>query len=273
MLATLSYSDFKTRWSPLRRLKWLAAIAADKKTSLAAKACAIAMADHASADDGSCYPSLDRLSADTGLSRNGVKNGIPVLKRRGWITVTSPTRREHANVYHLKWSPEARAADAVGRRGMATLEASDGLEGEATACRAVGHGEARGRPRRGLQQGQEQGQEQGAALPRSAERPGRLDLWLLQLGVPRARLRGECLAEWHALHAEIAPAAIAEALQALPTDCRWPSKVRQHAEEASQRLSARELDAVAAEATATVRSPRGAQRREESSHATAPALP
>lgn len=80
----------------------------------------LALADHHNDKDGSCYPSIERLCARTGLSKRAVQNNIQRLSEAGHLTVKGSTGRGNANSYiiHIKGAadahikPEKGAADA-----------------------------------------------------------------------------------------------------------------------------------------------------------------
>ena len=80
----------------------------------------LTLADHHNDKDGSCYPSMERLCARTGLSKRAIQTNIQKLAASGYLTVKVSTGRGNANAYiiHIKgagnapFSEEKGAADA-----------------------------------------------------------------------------------------------------------------------------------------------------------------
>ncbi len=77
---------------------------AQKTGSSARKAVLLSMADRAG-EDHTCYPSLDRIAADTELNRKTVIKAIGELEEMGFIRFTGKTRGHGAKVYQLVGVP------------------------------------------------------------------------------------------------------------------------------------------------------------------------
>lgn len=69
----------------------------------------LALADHHNDKDGSCYPSIDRLCARTGLSKRAVQTNIQKLTSGGYLLVKVSTGRGNSNAYiiNTKGAPAA----------------------------------------------------------------------------------------------------------------------------------------------------------------------
>lgn len=71
----------------------------------------LALADHAG-DDGTCYPSIARLCARTGMKERGVQTVLKRLAARGLVKVVPNAGRHGANVYVIPSTPAPDAPPA-----------------------------------------------------------------------------------------------------------------------------------------------------------------
>ena len=85
----------------------------------------IMLANYASNDEGDCYPSVDTLAKDTGLSRTSVQKCLKILAEKGFLEIKTrwENGRQLSNLYRLKqvWGeglPETPRCQPDGRRGL-----------------------------------------------------------------------------------------------------------------------------------------------------------
>lgn len=138
--ATAKPNPTSTRWVSFDGLRWAAEQMARKDLADGAKLVLFALAAHVGDDDGTCWPSIDRLAAMTGRSRQGTKNAIEALVESGLVRVASrqdDLGRHLSNVYRLELGPY-RPNDTIGRGQVLSPKYSttEELEGESTAREA-----------------------------------------------------------------------------------------------------------------------------------------
>lgn len=71
----------------VRRIKWLARIAADSLVTETALRVAIVLADHKNHSSGRCDPAMSRLVDRTGKSESSVRRAIQMLGRSGYLSI------------------------------------------------------------------------------------------------------------------------------------------------------------------------------------------
>lgn len=97
-----------------------------------------------SRDDGSCYPGLDLLAIETGLSEASVSKHLKLAKKTGWISITRrPGKDWRRHLYTLsveRSSTEARSTEARStepNRGSLELGSGDHLIMNQTVTRGT----------------------------------------------------------------------------------------------------------------------------------------
>lgn len=68
----------------------------------------LALADHAG-EDGSCYPSIERLRKRTGLSERAVQSNVKKLSEKGYIRVSVGGGKGNSNLYFISANPAPNA--------------------------------------------------------------------------------------------------------------------------------------------------------------------
>lgn len=100
--------------SPLARLEWLCAVAADARLSVAAIRVAAALARRQNERTGKLNPTVFTLAMDAGLTDRAVRSAVKSLEEMGWLAVNRAESggRGRANSFSLH-QPETLHSETV----------------------------------------------------------------------------------------------------------------------------------------------------------------
>lgn len=95
----------------------------------------LTLGSHVSDREPTCYPSIDLLAAETGLTRRAVITHLKLARETGWIAVSKQSRgrRWARNHYRIAWPAGSEAAALPDALTSETSAPSDGLDSEAAA--------------------------------------------------------------------------------------------------------------------------------------------